>query len=109
PGVVELDLAVQKRGVGGVANGKEKTRGVDAALLAGLQVHDLYAVEKVVAQGAGDHVRPQELDLGVVQRPLLHDLGGAQIVATVHDVHTRAVLGEKGALLHGRVAAADHH
>src|SRR5213080_1990962 len=41
-------------------------------------------------------------------RALLHDLGGAELIAPVQHVDARRVLGEVRRLLHRRVAAADH-
>ncbi len=46
-------------------------------------------------------------DLVVGEGPLDHDLGGPQLVASVHDRHGAGELGEEGGLLHGRVAASD--
>jgi hypothetical protein len=53
-------------------------------------------------------VVPEELDLGVGERPLLHDLRGAQLVAPVDDGDLVGELGEERGLLDGGVAAADH-
>ena len=47
------------------------------------------------------------LNLGVLESALLHDLGGAELVAAVDDVNLAAVLGQEGGLLHGRVPPAD--
>ena len=50
---------------------------------------------------------PDEVHLGVGEGALLGDLGGAQLVAAVDDVHGVGELGQEQALLDGRVAAAD--
>jgi hypothetical protein len=55
----------------------------------------------------GDRVVPEELDLGVGERPVLHDLAGAQLVAAVDDRDLVGELGEERGLLDRRVAAAD--
>src|SRR5690606_9439117 len=51
-----------------------------------------------------------ELDLRVVERPLLHDLRSAQGVPTMDDRHLGRELGQVQGLLHRGVAAAhDEH
>src|SRR5207247_2164046 len=66
--------------------------------LATLDVHD-------VVHGAV----PDELDLRVLERALLHDLGGAQRIAAVDHVDLLAEPRDVERLLHRRVAAPDHH
>ena len=48
------------------------------------------------------------LELGVGERPLLHDLGGPQLAASVDQGHLRPEPGQEGGLLDRGVAAADH-
>ena len=49
-----------------------------------------------------------ELDLRIVHRPVLHDLGSAQGVPAVDHVDLGGELREESRLFHGGVAAADH-
>ena len=49
-----------------------------------------------------------DLDLRVGERPVLHDLRRAQLVAAVDQGHLGGELGEEDGLLDGGVAAADH-
>src|SRR3954447_12294619 len=65
------------------------------------------AREEAVAVDGGDLRVPHELDLRVVERPLLHDPGGPQRLAAVDDVDLAGEPGEEGRLLHRRVPAAD--
>ena len=65
------------------------------------------ARHRVVADHVDDLAVPDELDLLVGERAVLHDLRRAQLVAAVDHVDLRGELGEEGRLLHGRVAAAD--
>ena len=65
-------------------------------------------VDLVLAEDVDDLAVPEEADLLVGERALLHDLRGAQRVAAVHDRHRPGEAGEEGGLLHRRVAAADH-
>ena len=106
-GLVGLELAVQERGVGDVADGVEEALGGDDPLLAGLDVTDAHAAQHALALGADDGVVPDHLDLGVVHQALLHDLRRAQLAAAVDHVDLRAELGQVRGLLHGGVAAAD--
>ena len=48
-----------------------------------------------------------DLDFGVLQRALLHDLGRAQLIPPVDDIYLATVLSQKPCLLHRGVAAAD--
>ena len=50
---------------------------------------------------------PPDLDLGVREGPLLHDLAGPELVAAHDQGDLRGELGEERGLLDGRVAAAD--
>ena len=49
---------------------------------------------------------PDELDLGIAEQAILHDLFGAQPVAAMDQGHLVGVMGEEDRLLDGRVAAA---
>ena len=55
----------------------------------------------------GDLGVPGELDLVVGEGAVLHDLGGAQLVASVHQGDLGGEPGEEGGFLDGGVAAAD--
>src|SRR6185369_13946150 len=50
---------------------------------------------------------PDELDLRVLPGAVLHDLGGAELVAAVEQLDLVRELGEEERFLHRRVAAAD--
>jgi hypothetical protein len=54
-----------------------------------------------------DGVVPEELDLGVGERTVLHDLRGAQLVAAVHDRDLLGELGQERRFLDRRVATPD--
>src|ERR1700735_3588655 len=60
---------------------------------------------------AGDElfngVRRDELDVRLRTRPLEHDLGGAELIASMHDGHLGGELRQEDRLLHCRVAATD--
>src|SRR6266536_2498017 len=90
-----------------VTNGHEDT---------GHRQHLLGAVLGAPQPQAGDLARsedldhlavPHERDLRVGERPLLHDLRGAERVAPVDHRHRLTEPGEEHGLFHGRVAAAD--
>ena len=55
----------------------------------------------------GDLGVPDDLQLGVGERPLLHDLGGAQLVAAVDQRDLGAEAGQEGGLLDRGVATTD--
>ena len=59
------------------------------------------------SEDLGHFAVPHERDLRVGERPLLHDLRGAERVAPVDHRHRLAEPGEEHRLFHGRVAAAD--
>ena len=61
-----------------------------------------------IAQHLLHHRVPDEGHLGVGLGPLLHDLGGAQLVAAVDQRDLAPEPGEVDRLLQRRVAAADH-
>ena len=67
------------------------------------------ALQPVVAVQLDDLGVPGELDLLVGERAVLHDLGGAELVAAVHQGDLGGEPGEERGLLDGGVAAADDH
>src|SRR5437763_1099044 len=110
--LVHLELACEELRVGLVADGDEEALGLERAALVGACVLDHHAGDPAVlrvAQDLAHHHVPHELDLRVPPGAVLHDLGGAQLVAAVEHAHARGVLGQEVRLLHGRVAAAHHH
>src|SRR5205809_4310600 len=110
--LVHLELACEELRVGLVADGDEEALGLERAALVGACVLDHHAGDPAVlrlAQDLAHHHVPPELDLRVPPGAVLHDLGGAQLVAAVEHAHARGVLGQEVRLLHGRVAAAHHH
>src|SRR3712207_5169353 len=106
--VVQLELADEQLAARVVADSHEDTR--DRQLLggAGADVGQLDAGDGLVAQDVGDLLAERPADLVVVLRPLLHDLGGAQLLPPVDDGHRLGEAGEEGGLLHRRVTATDH-
>src|SRR5262249_48047716 len=62
----------------------------------------LVGAENLVEGGA-----PLHRDLLVVECPLLHDLAGAELVATMNEVDSAGELAQVRRLLDGRIAAAD--
>jgi hypothetical protein len=55
-----------------------------------------------------DGVVPDDLDLGVLEQAVLHDLLGAQAVAAVDQRDLGGEIGQEQRLFDGGVAAADH-
>ena len=76
-------------------------------VLVGLDVADAHALDLLVAEDVGDDGVPQELDLRVGERPVLHDLARPQCIATMDQGDLVGEAGEERRLLDGRVAAAD--
>src|SRR5580692_1217102 len=105
--VGQFELALEERRVRFVADGDEEAGGIELRLLAGDGMAHLESAHLGVAHDVGDHGVPQELDLGVGLGPLLHDLGGPEVLATVHEGDLLGEAGEEVGLLEGGVAAAD--
>jgi hypothetical protein len=105
--VVEVDLAADELRARVVADGDEQPGDGQRALLAGPGVPGADRLELRVAHRLEDLGVPDELDLRVVEGPLLHDLAGPQGVAAVHEVDLAREAGEEGGLLQRAVAAAD--
>src|SRR5438034_3031328 len=74
----QLDLAFEESSVRGVADGHEEPAGRDLHGFARLEVGDPRPGHLPVAQDLLDDGVPQELDLGVGEGALLHDLGGSE-------------------------------
>jgi hypothetical protein len=104
---VGLQLAGEELAARVVADRDEQAGDLQRGRLTGLRVPDGHAGDAVVAADAGDLAVPQELDLLVGERALLHDLGGAQLVAAVDHGDGAGELGQEVRLFHRGVAAAD--
>ena len=81
----------------------------DSACLDMARAHTLDAGRIVVAHDLGNLVVPEHLDLGMPEKPLLHDLFGAQAVATVDQRHLRREVRQKQRLLDRGIASANDH
>src|SRR5438552_3338612 len=108
---VHLELAAEKRGVGLVADADEHS----VTRLYGffslhhvLDFHPGYRALRRV-QNVRDHRIPDELDLLVAPHPVLHDLGGPQLVTTVNDRNLGGIAGEEQRLFRRRVTATHNH
>src|SRR3546814_9997635 len=111
--VVHLHRALEYLGGRIVADGDEDAVAGQLAERPGLgvaQAHAGDAVHRAVAaQDVVHHGVPAHRDLGVPEQAVLADLLGAQGAAAVDQGHLVADVGEVERLLHGGVAAADHH
>ena len=108
---VHLELAAEKRGVGLVADADEHS----VTRLYGffslhhvLDFHPGYRALRRV-QNVRDHRIPDELDLLVAPHPVLHDLGGPQLITTVNDRNLGGIAGEEQRLFRRRVTATHNH
>ena len=110
--VVHRQLALEQRGVRGVADGDEQAvdgQFADRVVLGGL--HPQAGDPGLVAQHLVDHVVPDRLDLAGLdlgEQLVLHDLFRAQGVAAVHQVDLAGDVGQVQRFLHRGIAAADH-
>ncbi len=104
---VEFDLPAEQFGAGVVPDRHEEAGDVQLLLDLGLDVAQDQAVDLVVAEYVHHLGVPDELDLVVGERPLLHDLGGAKLVPAVDDIDLTSEPGEERRLLHRGVAAPD--
>src|SRR3954454_4346657 len=106
--VVHGQLAHEQVGVRVMPDGHEHARDVELTQLAGLDVLDGGAGHLVVPVHLDRHRVPDELDLVVLERPLLHDLEGPQREAQVDQVQLVGELGEEVGLFERRVPAAPY-
>src|SRR4051794_16692530 len=107
--VIQLDLPLHQLRARPVADRDEHPSDIDLALVAGVGMLEADLGDLAVV--AGDElerlVGGQEVDVLLAAGALLHDLGGAELVAAVHDLQVLGELGDEDGVLHGRVAAAD--
>jgi hypothetical protein len=109
--LVDVDLAAHQLGLGHVADGDERARHLQVALLFGVDVAQPGVAERAVVAGHElvHHVGREELDVVGRARPLEHDLRGPELRPAVDHRDLPGELGEEDRLLHGRVAAAHDH
>ncbi len=107
--IVEVDLAVEHFGVGLVADAEEEAGDGKDGLFAGLDVADVEAGDGFLFDAADflNDCVGEELDLGIGDGALEHDLAGAEALAAMEDVDLGGEAGEEERFFHGGVAAAD--
>src|SRR5690606_30737930 len=103
----QLQLAVHEVGTRVVADGDEHALQVELAGRAVDGRAQTHARGLELAEDLLDLAVPDELDLVVRERALLHDLRGAQAVLAVDDIDLRREARQEGGLFHGGVASAD--
>src|SRR5581483_11336625 len=106
--LIHLDLAFEDRGVWAMADGDEDAGAGQLRGLAGHDVAELDAGDDLIAQDILDDAVPEKGDLIVLERAVLHDLGGAELVATMDNGDASRELSQEDGLFHRTVAAADH-
>jgi hypothetical protein len=106
--VIQLELALEQGAVGLVPDGHEEAGHAELGFLARDGVTQVDAPYLGVALNAADHGIPAEVDLGVFEGALLHDLGGPQLVAPVDDRDLGGEAGQKEGLFEGGIAATGH-
>ena len=91
-----------------VPDGDEDAFALEDAFLFGHVVVEAHARDARLrrADDLFDLCVPDEIDLLVIERLLLHDLRRAQLFASVDDCDARSVARQKRRLFHRRVAAA---
>lgn len=106
---VEVYHAAEGFGVGDVADGEKHEGDGQNVLFAGDLVFDAEALDVLVldAEHLFDDGVGEELDLGVSDGAVEHDLRGTELFASVDDGHLGGEAGEEEGLFHGGVAASD--
>src|SRR5580704_486578 len=82
---LQLQLTLEERAVGFVADGDEEPVDGDLGGVAAHRVLEAQAADLGVPEDLGHRRVPGELDLGVGEGAFLHDLGGPQLVTAVDD------------------------
>src|SRR4051812_15557581 len=107
--LVGVHLADDQLGARDVADRDERSFRLDLLGLARLRVAqpDLRKLAIVTGDELLRDEGGLEVDVPLLLRPLLHDLGGAVVVTAVHAGQLVGVLGDEDRVLHRRVAAAE--
>src|SRR5690606_36037665 len=105
--LVERHLTLDQLAARVVADGDEHAGHRQLGLLTGLHVPDTDPGDPVLAQNVDDLAVPDEADLLVGERAVLHDLAGAQGLPPMDDGHRPGEPGEEDRFLHRGIAAAD--
>src|SRR5208337_4304742 len=109
---VHFELPAEQRGIGRMADSHEHPITALDGFIARLGILQLNPRDfaSVYVQDVYHHRIPDEIDLGVVIKPVLHDFGGAQLVAAVNDTHLPGMAREENGLFRSSIAAShDHH
>ena len=105
--LVRFELTPEDLRVRRVTDTEEEPVERKVGRLAGLDVLETNAGHHVVAEHLFRDRVPENLQFGVVESALLHDLRRPQFVPPVDEIHFGRELGQVRRLFHRRVAAAD--
>src|SRR4051812_24603251 len=108
---VGFDLPAKNLGVRDVADREEEAVDFLIPYRVGLQVAQPHAVDDLLGDVIDlfDYGVSHELDLRIVARPIQHDFGSAELFAPMHQRDFAPEARKEVGLLHGGIAAADHH
>src|SRR5262249_25107649 len=109
--LVHLQLALEQVSVRPVTDRDKDARTLENSFRTRLQIAKPNPSDAVLLRSENllDRRVPNKLDLLVSERLLLHDLRGAQLVATMNNVNLPRVARQKRRLFHGCVTAANDH
>src|SRR5258706_12006820 len=105
--LVEVELAGEELGVRVVPDRHEQARHRKLGVGAGLDITELQRLDATAALHARDRAVPEELDLRVRERTVLHDLRRAQLLAAVHERDFVGELRQEVRFFERGVAATD--
>src|SRR5262245_39951881 len=110
PDSVHFDLAFEQVGIWLMTNRNEDSLTIKNALLAGNHVQQTNSGDAVLVSAQDlEWLRiPDKLNFLVVKGFILHDLRGAQLVATVHYVNARGIPRQEGRFFHRSIAATNN-
>ena len=108
--IVHVELVLKNISVRLMPNSTEVPSDLFNAGLSGLAVTETNAGDAItVSEYLFNDRVPDELDLLILHRPLLHDLARTKRVAAMDYVDTRGELSEEVSFLHRGVSSANHH
>src|SRR6185503_4119397 len=109
--LVHLEPALEQIGVWFMSDGDEHARTRKRPLSPSLQVaqnHSRHTIFRRSDDLLNSSV-PDEFDLWIVKRLVLHDLRRTQLIATMNNVNFRRITRQKSRFFHGGISTAHHY
>src|SRR5579885_3118954 len=106
---IHVDEALEQAGIRLVSNRQEQPLRWQDIFLAIFHIAQSYPVHGIIAQDLNHFRIPDKADLWILEGAVLHNLAGAQAIASMYDRDMAGIARQERRLFQRRIAAADDY